>query len=660
MQAAAYDRARKLWTPRQGAVLRANVLGVIHSLLILGSILVTGGLVSLVVTQGQAWFLPSSTEGTRLLPSGSPIATRDDGAKLFTNTGLLPIVENNQASSYFTFRGVASVVGRILVKVPTLRNNQGALATLLAINLAIFFVLSVVARVRRQAVAVACQEPVTSLRRQLHRQLYRLGQSSLPSEGTGPVMNLFTRDVNDIREALAADLNYKLSLPTLAVGLALFVLVISWDSWESTIFLGSLGLLTWLAVRQFQRSAGLASVLATREAALQLCLLQEDFGLIRTVRVHGVESYDKERFDEHLERLGEAEVRRVLNEAKTSPTIVLIIASAIIVSLGLLAVRVVINGYSATSALLLLVSLLILIRSGLLWMELRRLIEQANRSAEGIFAYLERKPELHQAGGAMFLPPLREKISFENVTLENGSGKVLLEGLTVEIAAKTKTSIMALDEEVKTALVCLIPRLIDPKVGRIRIDGVDIRDVTLESVRSQVATVLQADLVFSDSVIANIALGDSSYDLPRIIEAAKVAHAHHFIHALPNGYDTVIGPLGEYLKPDQQYRIALARAFLHDPAIVIIEEPEGPLEDEVKAFLDDTLARLAPGRTLIMLPHRLSTIRSSDRVILIHNGRLEAAGSPTDVKSDKLFKHLQYVEFNQFAAGEIEAGQMGG
>jgi ATP-binding cassette subfamily B protein len=659
MQAAAYDRARKLWTPRQGAVLRANVLGAVHSLLILLSIVVSGALVSLVITRGSAWSIPSESDQTTST-FGQATVTRDDGARLIKNSGLYPIVANNEQSlpsTRFQDRAVASFVRKLLAKVPSLGNNKGALATLLAINLAIFFTLSVVARARRRAVAIACQEPVTTLRRQIHRQLYRLGQSSLPSEGTGPVMTLFTRDVNDIREALSADLYNKLSTPVLVTGLLILALSIAW---EVTIFLGSFGLATWLFLRWLNHSAELASVLATREAALQLCLLQEDFGLIRTVRVHGVENYDKQRFDEHLERLGEAEVRRVLNEAKTSPTVVLMISAAITAALGVLAERVIINDHSAASTLLLLVAILCTIKPVLDWLAMRRSIQQANRSAEGIFAYLERKPELHQAGGAMFLPPLHEKISFENVTLENGSGKVLLEGLTVEIPAKTKTSIMALDDEVKTALVCLIPRLIDPKVGRVRIDGIDLRDVTLESVRSQVATVLQADLVFSDSVIANIALGDSSYDLPRIIEAAKVAHAHHFIQDLPNGYDTVIGPLGEYLKPDQQYRIALARAFLHDPAIVIIEEPEALLDAEIKGYIDDTVARLAPGRTLIVLPHRLSTIRSSDRVILLHNGKLEAIGTPADIKSAKLFKHLQYVEFNQFAAGEIEAGQMGG
>ncbi|HEY2155090.1 MAG TPA: ABC transporter ATP-binding protein, partial [Isosphaeraceae bacterium] len=196
---------------------------------------------------------------------------------------------------------------------------------------------------------------------------------------------------------------------------------------------------------------------------------------------------------------------------------------------------------------------------------------------------------------------------------------------------------------------------------RVRIDGVDLRDVTLESIRAQVSTVLQADLIFSDTIFANIALGDPSYDLPRVIEAAKLAHAHSFIQDLPDGYETPIGPLGEYLTPDQQYRIGLARAALHDPSIVIIEEPDTQLDDEVKPLLDDTLARLAPGRTLIILPHRLSTIRSCDQVLVLQNGRLEASGPPREIHgSSKLYRHLQYLEFNQFATGEVEAGQMGG
>jgi ABC-type multidrug transport system fused ATPase/permease subunit len=257
------------------------------------------------------------------------------------------------------------------------------------------------------------------------------------------------------------------------------------------------------------------------------------------------------------------------------------------------------------------------------------------------------------------LAPLHERISFENVSLDSATGRPLLSGVSAEIPAKSRTAIVGLDEASKLAMVCMVPRLIDPKVGRIRMDGVDLRDITLESLRAQVATVLQADLVFSDTVLANIGLGDPSYGLPRIVEAAKTAHAHHFIQDLPDGYDTVIGPLGHYLKPDEQYRIALARAFLHDPSIVIIEEPQNALDEEIKQLVDDTIDRLAPGRTLVFLPHRLSTLRKCDLILVLNNGRIETAGSHREIHAhDKLYRHILYVEFNQFATGEIEAGQM--
>ena len=168
---------------------------------------------------------------------------------------------------------------------------------------------------------------------------------------------------------------------------------------------------------------------------------------------------------------------------------------------------------------------------------------------------------------------------------------------------------------------------------------------------------LQADLVFTDSVLVNIGMGDPFNGLPRVIEAAKLAHAHHFIQDLPHGYDTIIGPLGHYLKPDEQFRIALARAYLHDPSIVIVEEPAGVRWTRTRHLLDDTLARLAVGRTLIVLPHRLSTIRSCDQVIVLHNGRVEDIGPPAHLQTEsKLFRHLIYMEFNEYATGELEAG----
>jgi ATP-binding cassette subfamily B protein len=291
------------------------------------------------------------------------------------------------------------------------------------------------------------------------------------------------------------------------------------------------------------------------------------------------------------------------------------------------------------------------------WIRLGKATRQANRSMRGIFEFVERRPELHQNVGAHFLNALKDQIVFENVVLESRSGRRLLEGLSLEIPANSRTAIMGPDDDAKLALVCLIPRLLDPRSGRILVDGHDLRDVTFESVRAQVATVLQADLVFTDSVLVNIGLGESMNTLPRIIEAAKLTHAHHFIQDLPHGYDTTIGPLGHYLKPDEQYRIALARAYLHDPSILIVEEPKSPIDDDTKHFIDDTMSRLSIGRTLIILPHRLATFRSCDHVVLLNNGRVEDSGSPLHVQAEsKLLRHLLYTEFNEFASGEMEAG----
>jgi ABC-type multidrug transport system fused ATPase/permease subunit len=244
--------------------------------------------------------------------------------------------------------------------------------------------------------------------------------------------------------------------------------------------------------------------------------------------------------------------------------------------------------------------------------------------------------------------------------MDETGGHLALNDLSARIPARARTAIVSLDEDAKHAVACLIPRLIDPTRGRVLIDGIDLRDVTLESLRAQVALLLEDDYLYSDTVFNNIALGDTGATLPRVVEAAKLAHAHQLIQNLPQGYDTIVGPLGHPLKPDQQYRIALARAHLPDPSIVIVEEPDTALGEDTKQLVDDAIDRLAKGRTLIFLPHRLSTIRRCDHVIVIHNGRVEAIGNPRDVHGQsKLFRHIQYLEFNPFGSGDLEPGAVG-
>lgn len=651
MQADAYTRARKLLSSRQDLIV-ARVLGAVHSLLILALLAVASLFVALMSSRGEVRFPTSELEQLPRWALGR-VSREAPEFRYFEDTGIFPLIAGNLLSNNPVHRAGAVLLDRLSIVLPTLRNNLGALTTLLAIGLLIILALSLLALWRRRLMAGCVTEVATTLRHQIHRQMYRLGQSSLPTEGVGPVVNLWTREVNDVRDGLFADLDNAPRMLVLGVGLFLLAVI---TSPILTLFLASLGLLVWLTSRVLDRDSGEAYDAALRDASVQLCLLHEDLGLLRTVRIFGVENHDRQRFDEHLERYRKADTRRIITEGKLNPTTGLLYGAALAMALGLLGYNVVITErISITTMLILIASLSGVAHPVFSWLKTRQSIRQANRSAGGIFEFLERTPELHQNVGAHFLGALKEHIVLENVRLESRSGRTLLNGVSVEIPAYSRVGLMGLDEDAKLALACLIPRLIDPGSGRILIDGHDLRDVTLESVRAQVATVLQADLVFTDTVMSNIGMGDPINTLPRVIEAAKLAHAHHFIQDLPHGYDTTIGPLGHYLKPDEQFRIALARAYLHDPAIVIVEESNVPLDEDTKHLLDDTLTRLAQGRTLILLPHRLSTIRSCDQIILIHNGRVEDVRPPAQLQAEsKLFRHIQYMEFNEFATGELE------
>jgi ATP-binding cassette subfamily B protein len=256
------------------------------------------------------------------------------------------------------------------------------------------------------------------------------------------------------------------------------------------------------------------------------------------------------------------------------------------------------------------------------WLESRRLVRRGRESAAHVFKFLERRGEVGQVVGAEFLPPLARQIEFDNVSLrEPGGGRMLLEEVTLTIPAGQRVGLVGTDDLEKHALVYLIPRLLDPTSGEIRIDQHNLRWVTLDSLRAQTGIVLMHNLVFHDSVANNIGCGDSAYTLPQIIEAAKVAHAHHFIQKLPQGYETPIGELGQ-----------------------------AALDEDTKSLLDDTLTRVLPGRTAIFLPHRISSLRSCDRLHLLHKGRLVASGTHKELLGgNPLYRHLHYLEFSEMA-----------
>ena len=483
-------------------------------------------------------------------------------------------------------------------------------------------------------------------RRAVYHHTFRLGTLAFRALGPTEAVSVFTRHIEAVHDALYARMTVYFREPVKFCLLLAFALVVQF--WLALAFL-LFAVLVWLIGGRITSRFRRESAAATRHAAERLTVIRESLMMMRLVKCYLMEQFNQSRVERQLARYSQAQMIRHRGEAMARPLLILLTVLCTLLLLYVAGVIVLSGRLGVAGMVALATALVSLYRPAEKWLALRRTLRRGRESAVQLFKFLERRGDVGQVVGAEFLPPLAQRIEFDNVTLkEPGGSRMLLEEVTLTIPAGKRVGLIGADEMEKHALVYLIPRLLDPTSGEIRIDKHNLRWVTLDSLRVQTACVLQHNLVFHDTVANNIGCGDTAYTLPKIIEAAKIAHAHHFIQKLPQGYETPIGELGHSLGVSEQFRIALARAVLRDPALLIIEEPEKALDEDTKSLLDDTLARVLPGRTVIFLPHRISTIKSCDALYLLHKGRIVASGVHKElIGGNPLYRHLHYLEFNE-------------
>ncbi|MBV9125429.1 MAG: ABC transporter ATP-binding protein [Planctomycetes bacterium] len=496
--------------------------------------------------------------------------------------------------------------------------------------------------------ALAVIDATTRLRRAVYHHTYRLGTLAFRSLGPGEAVSIFARQMEALYEGLYTGLTVTVREPVKFGLLLIFALLVNWSL--TLVFL-AIAILVWWLAQQLSGYFHQRDQEARGRAAEHLALLQESLMMMRLVKTFLMEPFNQNRVDQQLTQHNAALATRSRLEAIRQPALIVVGTLGgllLLYTAGL----IVVSGYlRPAGAITLAAALASLYWPVLSWWEHRRALQRGQAAALVIFKFLDRPGQVGQVVGAEFLPPLSQQLEFDKVSLkEPGTGRKLLDEVSFVVKAGERVGLVGPEDEEKHAVVYLIPRFLDPTSGEIRIDKRNLRWVTLESLRAQTAMVMQHSLTFNDTVANNIGCGDPSYNLPKIIEAAKIAHAHNFIQKLPKGYETPIGELGHSLNTSEQFRVALARAILRDPAILIIEEPLAPLDDDSKAQVDDTFARVLPGRTVIFLPHRVSTTRSCDQIFLLHKGRIEAAGEHRELlASSQLYRHLQYLEFNEFA-----------
>jgi subfamily B ATP-binding cassette protein MsbA len=358
-------------------------------------------------------------------------------------------------------------------------------------------------------------------------------------------------------------------------------------------------------------------------------VLQETLAGAGVVRAFGQEARELARFDGENRRVYRLAMSQIKVRALSSPVMEVLAAFGIAGVVYLGGSRVVDGSSTPGTFFAFLTALLSLYEPVKRINQSNATIQTGLAAAERVFEVLDEEPEIRERPGARPLPPIRDAIRFESVGFRYEAADVLT-GVDLVVRAGEVVAFVGPSGAGKSTLVSLVPRFYDATSGRVTIDGHDVRDVTLASLRRQIGIVSQTTFLFNDTVGGNIAYGATSPippDDPRVVAAAQAANAQAFISRLPDGYRTPIGEGGVKLSGGERQRIAIARALLKDAPILILDEATSALDSESEAEVQAALERLMVGRTTLVIAHRLSTVRRADRIVVLVGGRVVEIGT---------------------------------
>ena len=473
------------------------------------------------------------------------------------------------------------------------------------------------------------QAAVTDLRNQVYARLIRQPIAFFQHHPTGRVISTVINDVERARLALS---DYLADIFQKGFTFLVFVGVMFYLNWRMALGAAILLPLVVLPVNKFGRKIRRSSENSQARLADLSQILQETVSGNRVVKAFGMENFEIGKFREASRRLLRENMRWVRAAVISGP--IMDILGAVIIPLLLLYARDRIHHQALTRGDF-FAFLYAMFNS---YMPIKRIgyIYQQFQAALGastqVFAYLDREEEVSEQPGAKPLPPFSHEIVFDNIGFAYEVGSVsVLEKIQFRAARGEVIALVGSSGAGKTTLVNLLPRFYEATSGAIRIDGVDIRGVTIKSLREQIAMVSQENILFHDTVWNNICYGLVNVPKEKVMAAAQAALAYDFIRELPRGYDTVIGERGTRLSGGQRQRIAIARAILKDSPILILDEATSELDAESELYVQKALANLMVGRTTFVIAHRLATIRRADMILVLEDGQIRESGTHTEL-----------------------------
>ena len=492
---------------------------------------------------------------------------------------------------------------------------------------------------------------ITNLRNDLYNSVLQRSAAFFQKHTTGTLISTIINDIERVQFAMSSILAEFLQQVFTFAFIAVAVVILGRQlAWVLVLFVP---FIIYSAVRIGRRVRT-----TTRRGQDQLAdvqnILHETITGNRIVKAFGMESWEVARFRKAAQRLFRANLRSVAAAAISSPLMDVFGAIAIALLLLLGRDRIAHNEMTLGAFVTFVAAVLSMYNPVRKFAVFNNSFQQALGASSELFKFIDAEDVVRDKAGAKPLPRFSESIRFEDVFFKyEGDGdeaREVLRGIDLEVKRGEVLAVVGSSGAGKTTLVHLIPRFFDVSGGRLLVDGHDVRDVTLASLRKQIGIVTQETVLFNDTVRNNIAYGQPHVAQREVEAAARAALAHDFIQALPAGYDTVIGERGVRLSGGERQRLAIARALLKNAPILILDEATSALDSESEALVQSALHNLMVGRTVFVIAHRLSTVRRADRIVVIENGAIADIGAHEELMQ-KLGTYRRLYEL-QFASVE--------
>ena len=486
---------------------------------------------------------------------------------------------------------------------------------------------------------------ITEIRNRLYKHFNSQSLSYFHQKKSGELTSIIINDVANLRRALGTSFHQLLVEPINLLAFTVLLFIINWKLALISIVIVPISGITIMTIgrsirRKSRRTAAMIAGITN--------IITETFSSIRVVKAFAMEGYEVQRFFKETHKYFKLILRRAKLRLLASP-----ITETLGVMMGVLLLWVggmeVLSGKGLTPEDFLRFILLLFAMMD----PLRKLsnvnveLQAGAASAERIFAILETPPTIVDELDAVKIDTFKDKIQLNDVSFKYESDDTVLKNISFEIKKGSTVALVGSSGAGKSTLADLIPRFYDVNQGAIEIDGQDIRYVTLNSLRRLMGIVTQETILFNDTVKANIAYGQKDVDDEQVIAAAKAANALEFIEELPKGLDTVIGEKGVKLSGGQRQRLAIARAIMKNPPILILDEATSALDTESERLVQEALETLMTDRTVLVIAHRLSTVTNADKIIVMEKGLIKEMGTHDElIQKNGLYSNLYNIQFN--------------